>query len=203
MRAAQDRHETDTLVIGGGQAGLATSYWLTQAGIQHLVLERQERLGGSWHDRWDSFCLVAPNYTLMLPGMPYAGLDPDGFMPRDEVLRYVQDYAERVAAPLRLGTGVRRLTAANGRLEAYTGHTTFVARNVVLATGPYQRPKVPATGRLMGQQQALDALRAPDTAVLAAGNQPLIDKQLAFWCTEPLLKRRAKPALAGLLHRAR
>ena len=64
---------TDTLVIGGGQAGLATSYWLKQAGVEHLVLERRRELGGSWHDRWDSFHLVAPNFTLSLPGMPYAG----------------------------------------------------------------------------------------------------------------------------------
>lgn len=147
MHTGEDRHEVHTLVIGGGQAGLATSYWLTQAGIQHLVLERQERLGGSWHDRWDSFCLVAPNYTLRLPGMPYAGPDPDGFMPRDEVVRYVQEYAGTVAAPLRLGTPVQRLNAANGRFEAHTGGTAFVARNVVLATGPYQRPKIPALSR--------------------------------------------------------
>lgn len=143
------REEIDTLVIGGGQAGLATSYWLTRAGIRHLVLERQERLGGSWHDRWDSFCLVAPNYTLLLPGMPYAGPDPEGFLPRDEVVRYVRDYAAKVEAPLRMGTAVGRLAAANGGLEACCGDTTFVARNVVLATGPYQRPKVPAMSRRM------------------------------------------------------
>ena len=152
MQTGQHRHEVHTLVIGGGQAGLATSYWLTQAGIQHLVLERQERLGGSWHDRWDSFCLVAPNYTLLLPGMPYAGSDPDGFMPRDEVVRYVQEYARKVAAPLRLGTPVQRLSAANGRLEAHTPGTTFVARNVVLATGPYQRPRMPALSRRLASR---------------------------------------------------
>ena len=144
-----DRNDVHTLVIGGGQAGLATSYWLTQAGLPHLVLERQTRLGGSWHDRWDSFCLVAPNYTLLLPGMPYDGPDPDGFMPRDEVVRYVRDYAERIAAPVRLGTGVRRLAAANGGFEAHTDAGTLRARNVVLATGPYQTPRIPeASGRL-------------------------------------------------------
>jgi putative flavoprotein involved in K+ transport len=165
-----NRHEHHTLVIGGGQAGLATSYWLTQAGIQHLVLERQERLGGSWHDRWDSFCLVAPNYTLLLPGMPYAGPDPDGFMPRDEVVRYVQEYAREVRAPLRLGTTVDRLIAADGRFEARSGETTFVARNVVLATGPYQRPGIPATShRLASRVQQIHSHHYRRPAQLADG----------------------------------
>ena len=139
--------DVHTLVIGGGQAGLATSYWLSQAGLQHLVLERQTRLGGSWHERWDSFCLVAPNYTLLLPGMPYAGPDPNGFMPRDEVVRYVQDYAERIAAPVRLGSAVRRLAATNGGFEAHTAAGRIKARNVVLATGPYQKPRIPGASR--------------------------------------------------------
>jgi putative flavoprotein involved in K+ transport len=143
-----DSHERiDTLVIGGGQAGLATSYWLSQAGIEHLVVEAQERLGGGWHDRWDSFRLVAPNFTLLLPGMPYDGPDPDGFMPRDEVVGYVQAYASAIDAPVRLGTPVRRLVTANERFEADTDGATLHAHNVVLATGPYQRPKVPVAAR--------------------------------------------------------
>jgi putative flavoprotein involved in K+ transport len=150
-----DANDVHTLVIGAGQAGLATSYWLTQAGVQHLVLERQTRLGGSWHDRWDSFCLVAPNYTLLLPGMPYDGPDPDGFMPRDEVARYVQEYAARIAAPVRLGACVRRLAAANGGFEAHTDAGTLTSRNVVLATGPYQKPRIPEASRRLpkGLQQ--------------------------------------------------
>ncbi|MGH7581383.1 MAG: flavin-containing monooxygenase [Gemmatimonadales bacterium] len=134
-------------MIGGGQAGLATSYWLTRAGIDHLVLERRDRLGGGWLDRWDSFHLIAPNFTLLLPGMPYAGPDPDGFMPRDGVVDYMRRYAASFGAPVRLGTAVHRLTAPNGRFEARTDETTFLARNVVLATGGYQRPKVPAASR--------------------------------------------------------
>ena len=138
-----DPHDIDTLVIGGGQAGLSTSYWLRRAGIEHVVLERRPELGGSWRDRWDSFHLVAPNFTLLLPGMPYAGPNPDAFMPRDEVIDYVTSYAAFCEAPLRLGCGVRRLTASNGRFQAEADGTTFFARNVVLATGPYQQPKLP------------------------------------------------------------
>ncbi|MPZ79404.1 MAG: SidA/IucD/PvdA family monooxygenase [Actinophytocola sp.] len=134
----------DTLVIGAGQAGLATSYWLTRAGIEHLVVDRRDRLGGSWPDRWDSFHLVAPNFTILLPGKPYRGQAPDAFMPRDDIARYVADYAGDIAAPVRLNTAVRRLGAANGHLEAHTDGGTIEARNVVLATGPYPRPKIPA-----------------------------------------------------------
>jgi glycine/D-amino acid oxidase-like deaminating enzyme len=138
------RESVDTLVIGGGQVGLATSYWLTQAGVEHLVVERRNRFGGGWLDRWDSFCLVAPNFVILLPGMPYAGPDPDGFMARDEVVNYLQEYAASFAAPVRLCTTVTRLATSNGHFEAHTDGRTFLARNVVLATGPYQRPKVPA-----------------------------------------------------------
>jgi putative flavoprotein involved in K+ transport len=163
-------NDVHTLVIGGGQAGLATSYWLTQAGVEHLVLERQTRLGGSWPERWDSFCLVAPNYTLLLPGMPYDGPDPDGFMPRDEVVRYVQDYGARVAAPVRLGSEVRRLTLANDGFEAQTNAATFTARNVVLATGPYQKPRVPAASRdLPSHVQQLHSHHYRRPAQLAEG----------------------------------
>jgi putative flavoprotein involved in K+ transport len=150
------REQIDTLVIGGGQAGLATSYWLTQAGIEHLVLERRDQLGGGWHDRWDSFCLVAPNFTLLLPGMPYDGPDPNAFMPRAGVVDYVRRYAASFGAPVRLGTPVSRLAASDDGLEAHTGGTVIQARNVVLATGPFQRPKIPpASQRLPAHIQQL------------------------------------------------
>jgi putative flavoprotein involved in K+ transport len=100
---AENIETVDTLVIGAGQAGLATSYWLTQAGVEHLVVDRRDRLGGGWLDRWDSFCLVAPNFTLLLPGMPYDGPDPDGFMARDDVVSHIHRYAGTVDAPVRLG----------------------------------------------------------------------------------------------------
>jgi putative flavoprotein involved in K+ transport len=170
------RESVDTLVIGGGQAGLATSYWLTQSGVEHLVVERRNRFGGGWLDRWDSFCLVAPNFVIRLPGMPYTGPDPDGFMARDEVVNYLDEYAGSFTAPVRLGITVNRLAASNGHLEADTDDMTLRARNVVLATGPYQRPKVPAaSGLLPSHIQQLHSLnyRRPsqlaDGAVLVVG----------------------------------
>ena len=173
------RSETrvDTLVIGGGQAGLATSYWLKQAGIEHLVLEGRRELGGSWHDRWDSFHLVAPNFTLLLPGMPYTGPDPDAFMPRAGVLEYVTRYAAMVAPPLRLGAAVRRLGLRGRRFEAHTAEEVFVAHRVVLATGAYPGPKVPGPASQLDphiQQLHSHHYRRPsqlaDGAVLVVGS---------------------------------
>jgi putative flavoprotein involved in K+ transport len=160
----------DTLVIGAGQAGLATSYWLTQAGVEHLVVDRRDRLGGGWLDRWDSFHLVAPNFTVLLPGMPYEGPDPDGFMARDDVVEHVRQYARVVDASVRLGTAVTRLAAADGHLRAEAADVTFEARNVVLATGPFPAPKVPAAAAgLAGHVQQLHShdYRRPEQ--LAAG----------------------------------
>jgi putative flavoprotein involved in K+ transport len=176
---SHDIESIDTLVVGAGQAGLATSYWLRQAGVEHLVIDRRDRLGGAWLDRWDSFCLVAPNFSVLLPGMPYDGPDPDGFMPRDEVIDYVQRYAAAVDVPVRLRTGVTRLAAANGHLEAHTDAAdlpTIKARNVVLATGPYPRPKVPdgsaGLAAHIHQLHSHDYRRAdklPEGAVLVVG----------------------------------
>lgn len=130
----------DVIIIGAGQAGLALSHELALAGIEHVVLER-ERIGCAWQHRWDSFCLVTPNWTVQLPGFPYDGSDPDGFMPRDEIVAYLKRYAHSVAAPVRENTAVAsiRTAAANGFVvETTSGRLS--ARTVVVATGAYQRP---------------------------------------------------------------
>lgn len=102
--------------------------------------------------------------------MPYDGPDPDGFMPRDDVARYVRDYAERIGAPMRLGTAVRRLTTANGGFEAHTDGATFRARNAVLATGPYQRPRMPdASRRLASHIQQIHSQHYRRPAQLVSG----------------------------------
>ena len=84
--------EDSVVVVGGGQAGLAVSCRLSQAGVGHVVLEKG-RVGETWRRRWDSFCLVTPNWSVQLPEHPYDGDDPDGFMPRDEVVGYLERYA--------------------------------------------------------------------------------------------------------------
>lgn len=176
MMSRDAAEQTDTLVIGGGQAGLATSYWLTKAGVDHLIVDRRDRLGGSWHDRWDSFCLVLPNFTARLPGMPYDGDDPDGFMARDDVVRYLSRYAKAIDPPVRLSTNVTRLAAVDGSFVAHADGSRFQARNVVLATGPYPRPRIPAAAEgISGHIQQLHSndYRKPgqlaDGAVLVAG----------------------------------
>jgi cation diffusion facilitator CzcD-associated flavoprotein CzcO len=104
---------TELVVIGGGQAGLAASHELTQLGIEHVVLEKA-RIGQTWRDRWESFCLVTPNWSVQLPGHPYDGADPDGYMPRDEIVAYLERYAGGFGAPVREGVDVRSLDRLAG-----------------------------------------------------------------------------------------
>lgn len=145
MTAASPRH-VSVAVIGGGQAGLSMSYHLSQSGTDHVVFERH-RVAHAWRDqRWDSFCLVTPNWQCQLPGHPYAGSNPNGFMLKDEIVDYVQSYADRIGAPVREGVGVDRLSRDGGvyRLETAEGVTTADA--VVLAVGGYHTPFVPRYG---------------------------------------------------------
>ena len=130
------------VVVGGGQAGLSMSHHLTGAGVDHVVFER-ERVGYEWRERrWDSFCLVTPNWQCQLPGFGYAGGDPDGFMGRDEVVAYLEDYAKSL--DVAEGVAVTRLRQrADGRFTVATSAGTLTADQVVVATGPYQTPRVP------------------------------------------------------------
>src|ERR1700744_1912209 len=142
--------KTSVVVIGGGQAGLAMSYQLKQAGIDHVVLEKNQ-IAHSWKtQRWDAFCLVTPNWQCQLPGFPYQGSDPKGFMLRDEIVDYVEDYAKHISAPVKEGVAVTRLRQGTGggfQLETSAGEMTADA--VVLAVSVYPVPKAPAmSGRL-------------------------------------------------------
>ena len=132
-------------VVGGGQAGLAISHELTREGVPHVVLERG-RVAQTWRDRWDTFCLVTPNWSVQLPGRKYDGADPDGFMPRDEIVAYLERYAAGFEAPVREGIDVRaieRLGADDG-FVLRTSSGDVRADTIVLATGAYQRPHRPA-----------------------------------------------------------
>lgn len=135
----------DTVVIGGGQAGLATSYHLTQAGREHVVLEK-ERVGKSWRDeRWDSFTLVTPNWQLQLPDMEYEGDDPEGFLSREEVVDYLDRFVESFDPPVREGVEATSVEPApdSDDLIVRTSDGDYRAANVVVATGTFQRPKIP------------------------------------------------------------
>ncbi|WP_102933245.1 MSMEG_0569 family flavin-dependent oxidoreductase [Streptomyces malaysiensis] len=131
-------------VVGGGQAGLSMSYCLRRRGVEHIVIEAN-RVGHEWRERrWDSFCLVTPNWQCKLPGFPYQGDDPDGFMVRDEIVRYLEDYVAFFRPPLVEGVTVTRLRrAASGVFELTTSDGDCTADQVVVATGPYHAPSVP------------------------------------------------------------
>ena len=133
------------IVVGGGQAGLSVSYGLKQRGVSHLVLEKHQ-VAHSWQaKRWDSFCLVTPNWQCQLPGYPYRGGDDSGFMQRNEIVDYVKSYAASFDAPVQEGVEVlklkRQAIAAEFELTTTAGH--FTADYVVVATGGYHTPNIP------------------------------------------------------------
>jgi len=132
------------VIIGGGQAGLSMSACLTETGIAHTILEKN-RIAHSWRtQRWDAFCLVTPNWQCRLPGFPYQGNDPDGFMLRDEIVAYVEDFAKRIAAPVQEGVAVQQLSRnAAGSFALQTSGGKMTADAVVLAVSAYHVPKIP------------------------------------------------------------
>ena len=132
---------TGTVVVGGGQAGLALSHWLTLAGHEHVVLERGE-VGQGWRDRWSSLRLLTPNRHNELPGAGPLG-PPSGFATRDDVVRHLSDYAVRRDVPLATGTPVVRARLGPGGFEVVTRDGTWVADNLVVATGHAAAPVVP------------------------------------------------------------
>jgi putative flavoprotein involved in K+ transport len=132
------------IIIGGGHAGLSMSHCLKERGIPHLIFEK-DRVGESWRSkRWDSFCLVTPNWQCQLPGFPYSGNDPDGFMKKDEIVGYIEAYAKSFQAPIRAGVNVSRLTQDDaGQYVVSTSIGDYSADQVVVATGGYQVPSIP------------------------------------------------------------
>lgn len=132
----------EAVVIGGGQAGLAISYYLTQQGRPHVVLEQAGETAPAWrHARWDSFTLVTPNWTVRLPGFPYEGGDPDGFMPRAGVVSHLERYAASFEAPVHCGvqvTAVDPTPDGRGYCVATAAGIDYVATIVVVATGSFQ-----------------------------------------------------------------
>jgi putative flavoprotein involved in K+ transport len=131
----------DTIVVGGGQAGLAMSFHLKRQGREHLVLERG-RVGERWRsERWDSLRFQSPNWSIELPGMAYDGNDPDGFAHKDDIVAFIERYRACIGAPVMAATEVTSLRrgARGGRFELVTERGLFHARHVVVATGPYQR----------------------------------------------------------------
>lgn len=159
----------DVVVIGGGQAGLATSHELSEAGIDHVVLERA-RIAQSWRDRWDSFCLVLPNWTLQLPGHPYEGGEPDGFLPRDEVVAYLESYATRAEAPVRERVEVLGIQRSSFGWTVLTSNGHLEAAAVIAATGAFQKAvRPPGSDSLSDSVLQLDVGRYRNPHSLPSG----------------------------------
>jgi putative flavoprotein involved in K+ transport len=140
------KEEMETVIVGGGHAGLTMSYFLSQLGREHVILERG-RVGERWRsERWDSFCFQFPNWTIELPGYKYQCDDPEAFAPGREVVRFIEDYAAYIKAPTRCGVEVASLerTEDSSRYLLTTNNGAIEAANVVIATGPYQLPVIPA-----------------------------------------------------------
>jgi putative flavoprotein involved in K+ transport len=152
------REKIATVVVGAGQAGLSVSQGLTHAGEEHVVLDR-DRIGSAWRRRWDSFCLVTPNWTIQLPGGAYEGAEPDGFMVRDDIVDHLERYATRIRAPVREGVEVTSAEArSEGSFLLRTTNGDIHARTVVVATGAYQRPyRPPGAATLPTDLYAIDS----------------------------------------------
>ena len=137
-------HEIDTVVVGGGQAGLAISYYLSQEGREHVVLERAPAVANAWRNqRWDSFTLVTPNFQVRMPGAECNGTDPYGFMPLAEVVKYFDDYVERFRLSVHCEVEVFSVEKMQEEYLVRTSEGDYQADNVVIATGLYQSPKIP------------------------------------------------------------
>ena len=132
----------ETVIVGGGQAGLTAGYHLSKRGRPFVILDGNERVGDAWRKRWDSLRLFSPAHFSRLPGkrLPMTNWS---FATKDEMADYLEDYAEQFELPVRTGVRVDGLTRTDGGFEISAGDSRFRAENVVVATGAHQIPKVP------------------------------------------------------------
>ena len=137
-------HSIDTVIVGGGQAGLAISYYLSQEGREHIVLERAPAVANAWRNqRWDSFTLVTPNFQVRMPGAEYQGPDPYGFMTRAQIVAYFDSYVRRFQLPVRCNVEVTSVERDDQGYRIRTSAGEYRAQNVVVAIGHYQSPRLP------------------------------------------------------------
>ena len=133
----------DVLVVGAGQAGLTVGYFLRQAGLRFLIVDGASQVGSAWAERWESLVLFTPRRYNTMPGLAFDG-DPDREATRDEVIDYLQRYATQLDLPIELNSPVTSLDFRDGRYAAVVPGRTILADQVVVATGPFQKPRIPA-----------------------------------------------------------
>jgi len=138
----ESTEHTDVLIIGAGQSGLALGYHLQRRGRQALLVDRNDRIGGSWRARWDSLKLYSPANRDGLPGLPFPA-GRTSYPTKDEMADYLESYAAHFELPVRLGAAVEALTQEDGRYVAHTGGSRIEAETVVVASGVFEKPHVP------------------------------------------------------------
>jgi len=146
MNAVYESKRIQTVVIGGGQAGLSVGYYLAKRGLPFLILDANQRIGDAWRNRWDSLRLFTPARYAGLPGLPFPGRG-DAFPTKDDVADYLQSYAKHFQIPVRNGIKVDTLTKDGDRFVVTAGGQRFEAENVVVAMANYQTPRTPAFAR--------------------------------------------------------
>ena len=165
-------------VVGGGQAGLSVSYHLKQRGIEHLVFEKNTAAHAWSTQRWDTFCLVTPNWQCDLPGHPYDGPEPDGFMKKDEIVAYLKAFVAKVNPPIREGVSVTRVERReDGIFSVQTSEGDYTADEIVVASGGYHTPiiprmaeKLPGSITQIHSNQYRNAAQLPEGEVLVVGS---------------------------------
>ena len=172
------RSHYSVVIVGGGQAGLSLSHCLQQRGIDHLVIEKRS-LVHTWRtQRWDSFCLVTPNWQCQLPGWSYLGSDPHGFMVKDQINEWLAGFVDHVKAPAIEGVTVERVSrdGERERFNVQTDAGLYTADQVVVASGGYHRPivprlaeKLPASVAQFHSAQYRNPAQLPEGAVLVVG----------------------------------
>jgi putative flavoprotein involved in K+ transport len=165
----------NTVVIGGGQAGLSVGYHLKRQGVDFVILDDRARVGDVWRNRWDSLRLFTPARYSGLDGLRFPA-PPFSFPTKDEMADYLETYAQTFALPVRSGVRVERVSrAADGGFLVVAGGHRFHAQNVVVAMGHYQRPRVPPFARKLAPQIVqLHSLQYRNQSQLAAGDTLIV-----------------------------
>jgi putative flavoprotein involved in K+ transport len=178
MKNEQDSKRIQTLVIGGGQAGLSVGYYLAKRGLPFLILDASQRIGDAWRNRWDSLRLFNPARYAGLPGFPFPARG-DSFPSKQQMADYLESYAARFQLPVQTGVRVDRLSKQGEQFVVTAGGQRFEAEHVVVAMANYQKPRVPAfVGELNPGIMQLHShdyrnpgqLRAGGVLIVGAGN---------------------------------
>jgi putative flavoprotein involved in K+ transport len=197
-------HAVETLIVGAGQAGLAVSRCLTAQGADHVVVERG-RIAERWRTaRWDSLRMLTPNWMSRLPAWSYPGPDPDGYMAASELAGYLEHYADSFAAPVHENTTVELVETVAGGLRVVTDQGTWLARNVIVATGTENRAYVPQAASGIGPEiHQLTAARYRGPGQVPGGGVLVVGASASGAQIADELRRAGRPVVISVGRHAR